>query len=331
MKKLYKRKKIMCIILASVLLLGGLFGIEVYQSHQKYKMIFIPKSKDEDNDFWTSLMAGAQMGAEEYGIEFQIIAGKSEEDIEGQNQIIKWAMKQKPDALLVSPCSYTESTDMLKEVKKAGIKLVLIDSIVDEDIADLVIATDNVAAGKKLGEYTATKLSQHAKVAIVGHVKGASTAIDREAGIRSGLGDKVSCIQEVVFCGSQFGKAYQLSVELLEKYPDLDMIIGLNEYSAVGAARAMRDLKLKGKVDVVGFDSSIEEIQLMEAGIIQGVIIQKPFNMGYLGIEQTYKMLNYIKVKKELDSGYKLINMDNLYTEENQKLLFPFVGNQEKQ
>ena len=62
------------------------------------------------------------------------------------------------------------------------------------------------------------------------------------------------------------------------------MIVGLNEYSAVGAARAVLELGLSDQIYMAGIDSSLEQIQLLEAGVYEALAIQKPFNMGYLGV-----------------------------------------------
>jgi len=52
--------------------------------------------------------------------------------------------------------------------------------------------------------------------------------------------------------------------------------------------------------------------------------VQKPFNMGFLGIENAVKMESGKKVKTVVNSGIAMIDIDNIYTIENQKLLFPF-------
>lgn len=78
------------------------------------------------------------------------------------------------------------------------------------------------------------------------------------------------------------------------------------------------------QIDVFGFDSSIEQIRFLEASECQGLMIQKPFNMGYLGIEKAVKLLEGEKLPDYIDSGFQLITQDNMYTKENQKLLFPF-------
>ena len=113
---------------------------------------------------------------------------------------------------------------------------------------------------------------------------------------------------------------------VLDKHPDVDVVVGLNEYSAVGAARAIVDKGLAGEISFVGFDSSLEEIKMLEAGIFQGMVIQNPFKMGYLGVETAVKVLNGEKVPREIDSGSVLITRDNMYLDENQEMLFPFKG-----
>lgn len=331
MKKSYNKRlsiAFIVVVIAALVVMGAVtMNID---KKEPYRMVYVPKTIDEANGFWTSLIEGVQMGAEEYGadVQVEVKAGESEEDYEGQNECIEAAIAEAPDAILVSPCSYTESVEILERVVDAGIPLVLIDSEIEKDIGQIIVATDNHAAGVELGKYARTLVDSDTQIGIVGHVKGASTAIEREQGVRDGLGEYEECIQEVVFCGSSYDRAYRLTEEMIQDYPDIGMIVGLNEYSALGVARAVEDLGLKDQVQVVGFDSSVEQIQLMERGVFRGVVIQKPFNMGYLGIKQAVKLVEGKEVRKSLKSGSKLITMDNLYEEENQRLLYPFTGQQ---
>jgi ribose transport system substrate-binding protein len=196
----------------------------------------------------------------------------------------------------------------------------------EQDMGVSLIATDNYEAGYKMGQYMKQFVQEDSVIGIVGHIKGTSTATEREAGFRAGLGEAQDKIVEVVFCDSSEEKAYELTCGLLEQYPRMDMVVGLNEYSAVGAARAV---KAQGKTEnfhMAGFDSSLEEVQLLEEGIFDAIVIQKPFNMGYLGIDTAVKAARGEKVDSYVDSGSELITRENMYTEENQKLLFPFFG-----
>lgn len=316
---------VLWIVVVFVIMQIGVLLLEYLKHPDKtYHMIFIPKIIDEKTDFWKLLIEGVEMAAVENQVEVTIVAPESEEDYKAQNQLIEWAISQQPDAILLTPCSYTESTEYVKEIKEQGIVLVLIDSAVDADVADAVVATNNIRIGEAEGTFMKQFVSEDSCIAIVGHVKNSSTAIERELGVRKGLGEYEEKIADVVFCDSDYDKAYAQMMNLLEQYPTIDLVAGLNEYSAVGAARAIKEKGLEKQIKVVGIDSSLEEIQMLEEGIFTAIVMQNPFKMGYMGMEVAVKILNGEKVLKNIDSGCQLITKENMYTEENQKLLFPF-------
>ena len=220
--------------------------------------------------------------------------------------------------------SFTESDELLKEAKEKKIKISFIYSYVDEPLQDLTVATDNLEAGELLGKFAASLLEPEDQIAIVSHVKGVSTAVEREEGFRKGLGDLADNIVEVVYCNSRYELSRQLTLELMEKYPDLKMIAGMNEYSSVGAARAVKASGAKDRIVVVGVDSSQEAVQLMENGVFKGLVVQKAFKMGYLGVKETVRMLRGKSYQKDVNSGCQLVTPENMYSSEIEKLLFPF-------
>jgi ribose transport system substrate-binding protein len=324
--KIMKNKKVFILFTIAVVLILCISILSQCQSKDKQEIniIYISKVLDENNAFWIFLIEGVQTAAKEYGVNLTVVAPDLESDVEKQNELIEAAIEQRPDAILLSPADHKKTLLAAKKIKEAGIKLILVDSEMEEPIEDALIATDNYEAGKKVGELVKNLMKEDSKIAIVSHVKGTSTAIEREAGLRAALGEEETKIVEVVFSNSEYEKAYQVTKELLEAHPDVDIIAGLNEYSAIGAARAVRDLNLSDSIKLVGFDSSKEEIQLLEAGIFDGIVVQKAFNMGYIGLETAVKLLNGEEVLTNIDSGSNIVRKNDIYTEENQKLLFPF-------
>ena len=322
-----KKKKWLSICLV-VCLIGGIGGAAWYRQRKleerRLSLVYIPKVEDSTNDFWKALILGTKMAAKEYNADIEIKAPAEENDIERQNELLKEAISEEPDAILFSPSSFTESNDLLKEAKEKGIRISFIDSYTEEKVQDLTVATDNLEAGEKLGKFAATLLGPDDQIAIVAHVKGVSTAVEREEGFRKGLGDLAKNIVEVVYCDSQYEKSRKLTQELMEKYPNLKMVAGMNEYSSVGAARAVKAAGAKDRIQVVGVDSSQEAVQLMENGVFKGLVVQKAFKMGYIGVKETILMLRGKSYEKDVNSGCELVTPDNMYDSEIEKLLFPF-------
>ena len=324
MKKYRKWLSICLVFCVAAGIMGGCWYRQKVIEERRLSLIYIPKVVDGTNDFWKALILGARMAAKEYNADIEIKAPAEENDVEGQNRLLKESIKEKPDAILFSPSSFTESDELLKEAKEKKIKISFIDSYVDEPLQDLTVATDNLEAGELLGKFAASLLEPEDQIAIVSHVKGVSTAVEREEGFRKGLGDLADNIVEVVYCNSRYELSRQLTIELMEKYPDLKMIAGMNEYSSVGAARAVKASGAKDRIVVVGVDSSQEAVQLMENGVFKGLVVQKAFKMGYLGVKETVRMLRGKSYQKDMNSGCQLVTPENMYSSEIEKLLFPF-------
>jgi ribose transport system substrate-binding protein len=313
-----------------ILFLGLLIviGITIYNKQlvkeKPLKIICIFKNMDAENGFWQSVMEGANLAATEYGAELSIRGAEKEDDYVTQNRLIAEAIAEKPGAIVLAAADYNETCDMAKEIVNNHIKLILIDSTVKEDLADAVISTNNYQAGIRMGAVMKRLLGENQKIGIISHVKGTSTAIDREEGIRMGLSDDKDKIVSVFYCDSDTEKAASLTKDMLKQHPDITVIAGLNQYASVGAGDAIKELGLEESIKIIGFDNARDQITYLEEGIYEAIVIQKSFNMGYLGVESAVKLLKGEKVEQIIDSGSALITKENMYTSLNQKLLFPF-------
>ncbi len=324
MKKTYNLRKVLIGFVCGLLLLNGIiFSSQTGADHSK-DIVLVLKVIDATNDFWTGVIQGAEMAAKEYGVNLTVLGPDAETEYEKQGKLIEQAIAMKPDAIALVPSNYTETIPYAKKIETAGIPLVLVDSVMKEGMGSCVVATDNIEAGRKMGEYIADAVKDISAIGIVGHVRGTSTATEREQGLREGLGELEKNVTDVVFCDSDYRKAYHVTKEMLERYPKINVIAGLNEYSSVGAAKAVHDMGLAGQIRMIGFDSSIKEVEYLEDGTFDAIVVQRPLNMGYLCIEKTVQLLSGEAVAASVDSGSVLITKETMYTEENQKLLFPF-------
>jgi ribose transport system substrate-binding protein len=61
----------------------------------------------------------------------------------------------------------------------------------------------------------------------------------------------------------------------------------------------------------------------MRAGQLHGIVVQNPFNMGYLGVRTMVDHLLGKPVEKKIDTGVVLVTKDNLETPDVKTLLHP--------
>ena len=87
--------------------------------------------------------------------------------------------------------------------------------------------------------------------------------------------------------------------------------------------RALQDGGFAGKVKFVGFDSSIKLVEALKAGQIQGLILQNPMKMGYLGVKTMVERLEGKQVLKRVDTGVTLVTTKNMDEPQIRELLQP--------
>ena len=288
--------------------------------------VLIPKTLNPENDFWAALIGGADMAANDFDVELAVLGVYSEDDIEGQNRKILEAIEMEPAVILLAASSATETIPYIERAIEAGIPVILVDSVVDKEIGSGVVATNNIEIGQKLSDYARQFLSPDTSIGIIGFVQEAATAIEREQGIREGLGEFEENIIRVMYGGFNYDRAYELTKEMILNYPEIEVIFGMNEDSSVGAARAIYSLGLADEIMLFGVDNSLEQVQFLERGVFQAIVIQKPVNMGYLSVELGVQVLAGRNEGEGIDTGSVLITRDNVHLRENQQLLFPLPG-----
>ena len=289
------------------------------------KIIVIGKT-NQDISFWLSLRSGVEVAGKEYDINYEYWSPDVESDIEVQISLVYKAIEERPDVIILAACDYERLAVPTKAVTDAGIPLITLDSTVDGSAGQIgacFVATDNVAAGVKAGETMESLLPEGKSVAVISPLIGTDSSKDRDKGVRRGLNPDTFVFPTVDSVGSE-EIAYGLALKILEN-PDVGGIVCLNEYSTIGAARAITEAGLAGQVVLVGFDSSPSLNTYLEEGCLTATVIQRPFNMGYMAMTQAVSIMDGKTVDPFYDTGSIVVTKGTMYLEENEKLLFPFT------
>ena len=118
-----KHRKLLTFGVVICLVVGLVAGIVYYkqvEEERKLSLIYIPKVVDGTNDFWTSLIQGAEMAAKEYNADIRVWAPEEENDVDGQNKLIERATGGKPDAIMIWRCSFTGCDRRLRKGREKG-------------------------------------------------------------------------------------------------------------------------------------------------------------------------------------------------------------------
>lgn len=59
-------------------------------------------------------------------------------------------------------------------------------------------------------------------------------------------------------------------------------------------------------MQLIGFDSSFNEIKLLDEGVMNATVIQRPFQMGYLSIKTAMEVVKGKKAAQFIDTAHCL-------------------------
>ena len=98
---------------------------------------------------------------------------------------------------------------------------------------------------------------------------------------------------------------------VLEKNPNLKGIYATNLDTTQLVAKVVTDLE-RTDLTIIGFDGGEEQLELLENGVIDGLILQNPFGMGYATVVAAARVALDLGNESYVDTGYVWVTKDNL-------------------
>jgi len=302
----------------------------VSMAADKTTIAVIPKGTT--HEFWKSVHAGAVKASRELGVEIIWKGPLKEDDRDSQISTVEDFISRGVSGIVLAPLDDTALRAPVASAKGAGIPVVIFDSgLKSEDYVSFV-ATDNFKGGQMAGEYLAKLLNNKGKVVMLRYAEGSASTHLREEGFLDAIKQhpEIQVVSSNQYGGATTESAFQASENMLAplKSSDqssltIDGIFCCNESTTFGMLRALQNGKLAGKVKFVGFDSSAKLVQALSAGEIDGLILQNPFNMGYLAVKTIVQKINGKDVPKRIDTGATLVTKENMGEENVKQLLTP--------
>ena len=324
-------------IIILLVLLIAVTGISCNQAGQpeagqKKKLAIAVIPKGTTHEFWKSIHAGANKAASELtaqGTQVEVIwqGPLREDDREQQIQVVEGFVSKGVDGIVLAPLDNRALARPVEEAKRAGVPTVIIDSGIETEQITSFVATDNLKGGSLAADRMGELLGGKGKVIMLRYAEGSASTLDREAGFIQRLKEKYPGIELTSsdqYAGATRDTAKRASENLLNRVGDqVQGIFTSNESATAGMLLALEDINKAGKVFFVGFDTSDRFIEALKTKQLHGIVVQNPFNMGYLGVRTMVEALQGRNVGKHVDTGVTMVTLDNLSSPDIQTLLHP--------
>lgn len=282
--------------------------------------------KGTNHIFWQTVHAGALKAGAEFDLEILWNAPQSEIDSSRQISIVENLIARRAAGIVLAPVDEEALVTVVERAADAGIPTAIFDSAIQTDRIITFVATDNYEAGRMAARRMGEILGGEGKVGVIGFMPGSASTVKREQGFVDEIAES---FPEIEMLGVRFNmadrsKAMAEAENLMTAHPDLAGLYADNESSFDGAVRAVK--LRQADVKIVGMDASDELIAEMKAGVVDSIVVQDPFKMGY---ESTKAMAQHLRGEqpvREMDSGAYLLTAENVDTPEMQAIVAPDIG-----
>jgi len=298
------------VAIAAVFIIIGI--IRKGSSLDERRIAVIPKGTS--SVFWESVRMGAQKAGDEFGYEISWNGPELESDRERQIQIVEDFIALKVAGVVLAPNGSNALVPKVEEMFAKNIPCVIIDSEIDTDKYVSFAATNNYQGGVIAARRMGKILNGKGKVIVTKFMPGSGSTVNRENGFIDTI---VKEFPDIEIVDTKYGMAtvetaLQAAEDLLTKHSQLDGLYASNASTSVGSAQALQSQGRADSIKMVGFDAEETLIDKLRSGVIDSLVVQDPYKMGYIGVKTLVDKINGKEVPKLIDTGVELVTLKRL-------------------
>lgn len=282
-----------------------------------YKVSVIVRGKS--SEVWRIVKNGMEQAASDLNVNVSFITLIEDNSVEEQKELIKREIMNGTDGILISPADYSSLSKLIEDLRKE-IPIVLFESNIETKENFTYISCDNYELGRKLANEVIKNGNTRSKIIILR--SGFNISSEKEK--YEGFIDEISLSQntyEFIDLPKDEAEIYKSISEIL-KNQDTKLLVAFEPNILEIAGKAKKDYFSEAGLYGTGSTSLI--ISLMEEKIINAIAMQNEFNLGYLGMKAMVSEIENEKIKESKITS-TTINIYNMYSEENQRMLFPII------
>jgi ribose transport system substrate-binding protein len=293
----------------------------------RLRVAVVPKGTT--HEFWKAVHAGAAKAGKELGVEIVWKGPLKEDDLKSQVDLVQSFTAQGVSGMVLAPLNDSALVAPVRTATKAGVPVVIFDSDLKGQDHVSFVATDNRAAGRLAGERMGRALGGKGNVVVLRYQEGSASTRNREDGFLEAIRGfpQLSLVSDNQYAGATTESAFSASENLLIARQagkgQLQGVFCPNESTTFGMLLALEKAGLSGKLKLIGFDASSKLVEGVRSGKIDALVLQNPFNMGYLAVRTLVMHLRKEPVQRLIDTGATVVDKANLDQPEVATLLSP--------
>lgn len=270
------------------------------------------------------LEEGVQQFANDTGIDATMV-GPSKADVALQVQMVEDLIAQNVDAICVVPLSPEAMDPILKKARDKGIVVISHEANNLVNIDYNIEGFDNTVYGEQMMELLAQEMGGKGEyVTSVGSLTAASHNLWEEAAVayQEEHYPEMTAVERKIENLDDQKAIYEKVREVLKAHPNVTGFFGMGAQSPPGAALAIEEMGLAGKVKIIGTGIVSVSGKYLEDGTIKAVVTWDPKTSGYAMCKLAQVILEgrQDEIKNGMDlglPGYESVKLDGNLMEGN--------------
>lgn len=279
--------------------------------------------EDSSSDRYTSFREGLERGAEDYHIRLNVVSTGNFLNLEEEYQIIHRELDNGAKGVIVEMCDSRNYTDDAA-VEIGSDKMILAETDVDAEGMYAAILPQSYEMGAAVAEAVIADYGENLAEVNIGILAGNQK---QTAGVQclKGFMDKIQTAGASIAWNLSDEDNVNNTFEWCLQKKKVDIVVSLDNDTteqAVDYLQAQKQIKFQ----LYGIGCSEKNVYYLDKGEIRALIVPNEFNIGYLSVAAIAGQLREpLSSAKTEEIGFLTITKENLYDEENQKILFPIV------
>lgn len=263
--------------------------------------------------FFNQMNEGAEEAAEEAGVDLTIF--NANDDPAKQNEAIDNFVTQGFDAIIIVAIDVEGVKPALQDAAAAGVKIVAVDAVVEDDSVLCQVGVDNEAAGEEIGQFVIDYIAENnitnKNIGVIGALNSFIQNL-RLDGFKSVVEANGATITQIVDGQNQQEEAMAAAENLFTAQADTTLFYTTGEPATVGAVAAARSQDRTGDVKLFGWDLTAEVIRGIDDGFVVGIVQQDPKTEGYEAVMACKALVEGESVESFIDVPITIVTSENV-------------------
>lgn len=320
-----KKNRMVLGVLICILIMLAIWSLTLSGSNEveqeRYTVSVIVN--DSNNDRWFAMREGLEQAAQDY--HFQVNYGSTGEitSLEEELLLIRRELERGVDGLIIQMVDASISPEQMSQITNQA-PVVLIETDVIPEELHTYVGPDNWEMGYSLASEIESKVSLTGKT--IGILAGDQKQFAMQKRLEGCMRVLEGTQAHILWTIEEETDAAQAELAAKLSADPVDILIMLGNDETEQAIDYFLSVGDTTDCLLYGIGRSEKAVYYLDKGLIQSLVVPNEFNMGYQSIAAMAKQINRTDVRIErYPVDFLIVNRENLYERDNQKVLFPIV------